>query len=136
GRSSRPFPTASQPVFGPRRCREMCVLQCPCGMVVSTDRCQARCIRCGRVLGSEHRLAKPEHAKTKNAPTTENAEAEQSRDTQAGAESARAEKSGREKSREDVSPGASGAGRHATLAQELLLVIIAAARAACQHPSG
>jgi hypothetical protein len=37
----------------------MCVLQCPCGLVVSTSRAQARCIRCGRTLGPSNRLTVP-----------------------------------------------------------------------------
>jgi hypothetical protein len=37
----------------------MCVLQCPCGLVVSTARAQVRCIRCGRTLGPCNRLTVP-----------------------------------------------------------------------------
>ncbi len=34
----------------------MCVLQCRCGMVISTPADRARCIRCGAVLSSADRL--------------------------------------------------------------------------------
>lgn len=34
----------------------MCVLQCTCGMFVSTSGKQARCIRCGAILGARNEM--------------------------------------------------------------------------------
>ena len=102
----------------------MCVYQCPCGMVVSTDRSPVRCIRCGKGLGADHLLVRPVESTVGEAQS-----ADTGHGTEESSEEAHgAEKSGTEKSREEVSPGATGAGRHTALGQELLLVIIAAAR--------
>lgn len=102
----------------------MCVYQCPCGMVVSTDRSPVRCIRCGTALVADHLLVRPVRAAASEAqPTGADNGTEKS-----GGAGVGAEKSGTEKSREGVSLGAHGAGRHTALAQEMLLVIIAAAR--------
>jgi hypothetical protein len=87
----------------------MCVLQCPCGMVVSTNRCQARCIRCGTVLGAKHLISLPK--KTPDGPAK------------------KAQGEGRaEKSNAEAATGASGARRQDVLAKYVSLVIIAAAR--------
>jgi hypothetical protein len=83
-------------------------------MVVSTDRCQARCIRCGTILGANHLLTVPGRAP---AEQTKRAEDE----------------SHAEKTNAETSAGAAGVGRHAVLAKYVSLVIIAAARSLCER---
>jgi hypothetical protein len=95
----------------------MCLLQCPCGMVVSTRRCQTRCIRCGAILGASDLMAVPGQAP---AEATKPVEGECHAETAYAATPA----------------GASGAGHHAALAKYVSLVIIAAARSLCERGDG
>jgi hypothetical protein len=85
----------------------MCVLQCSCGMVISTRGPQARCIRCGAILGPCDVLE---------------LRTEQTR--------GKREAKDQEESDEDkVEPDARVDGRHEALAAYVSLVIITAARA-------
>ena len=84
----------------------MCVLQCSCGMVVSTRGTQTRCIRCGAILGPCDVLElRTEQTRGKREAKDQ---AESDQDT--------------------VEPDARGDGRHAELAAYVSLVIISAAR--------
>ena len=87
----------------------MCVLQCPCGLVVSTSRAQARCIRCGRTLGPSNRLPAPTPPAVHSKPSPTVADG-----SKAGAT--------------EASPDGQGP---AALTTYVTLVIIAAARSLC-----
>jgi hypothetical protein len=85
----------------------MCVLQCQCGMVVSTRERQTRCIRCGTILGPCERLE---------------LKVEQSRGE------CEARNDGEVSDRETCDADARGDRRHAALAAYVTVVILAAAR--------
>lgn len=86
----------------------MCVLECSCGMVVSTRGTRTRCIRCGAILGPCDVL------EMKTEQIRGNCEA-------------RVPKEGPDQEADDADPR--GEGRHAALAAYVSVVIIAAARA-------
>jgi hypothetical protein len=100
-----------------RRCEEMCVLQCPCGMVVSTDRRQARCLRCGTVLGAQHQFRAPGRVA-----------AEPTKGTDDGSQKEQADR--------ETDGGAQCAERPSALAHHVLLAILAAARSLGQREGG
>ncbi len=86
----------------------MCVLQCTCGMVVSTRERQRRCIRCGAVLGPCDKL------ELRLEQTRDECEAR--RDEEAP-------------DREACDADARGDRRHEALAAYVTVVVLAAARA-------
>lgn len=100
----------------------MCVLQCRCGMVISTPAARARCIRCGAVLSSADRLPVDarEAAESAAGATDDHA-------TSAGAESGRPEQA------TDDQQGRDHKSRHDVLATYVSLVIIAAARVCAER---
>ena len=86
----------------------MCVLQCSCGMVVSTRGTQARCIRCGAILGPCDAFEIRTELPRGDREATEQEESDQ----------------------DTVEPDARADRRHEALAAYVSLVIISAARGA------
>ncbi len=85
----------------------MCVLQCSCGMVVSTRGTQARCIRCGAILGPCDAFEIRTELPRGDREATEQEESDQ----------------------DTVEPNARADRRHEALAAYVSLVIISAAQA-------
>lgn len=90
----------------------MCVLQCQCGMVVSTRQRRTRCIRCGTILGPCEKLELTVEQSRGECATRNRGEAA---DREAPV-------------REACDADARGDCRHAALAAYVTVVILAAAR--------